>query len=166
MGKVIFVCEQTEIFHLFSSFLDFFPCCSFSIFLHRAHILRSILWCDLMSSVWRIQAGALGVASVSWKTNTAASKLFMFSFESPKIVWIIFPWIISLQIGPKAPRLHENQLISLIIFYETFIWISLSPFLATHRVILSARFKRWLSHTASSSSSYEVLRFSDSFARC
>lgn len=79
------------------------PCCSCSIFPHRAHISCSILWCDLMSWVWRIKAGAFGVASISWKSSIAGSNLFIWSFESNKIVWTIFLWIISLQLGPKPP---------------------------------------------------------------
>lgn len=143
-----FVCVSGLKFSIcFSSFLDFFPCCSCSIFPHRAHISRSILWCDLISSVWRTKAGAFGVASVSWKSSIAASNLFMLSFESHKIVWIIIIWIISLQLGPKSSCLLENQFISLIMWcffmrhLSGFLFI---PFLATHCVILSTQFKRWL----------------------
>lgn len=132
----------------FLSFLDFFPCCSCSIFPHRAHISRSILWCDLISSVWRIKAGASGVASVSWKSSIAASNLFMLSFESYKIVWIIILWIISLELGPKSSCLLENQFISLIMrcffFMRHLSGFLFIPFSATHCVILLTQFKWWL----------------------
>lgn len=143
-------------FHLFFIFSWLFPLLQLLNFPEqmqcRAHISRSFLWCDLISSVWRIKAGAFGVTSISWKSSIASTNLFMLSFESHKIVWIIFLWIISLRLGPKPPVYMENQFISLIMlrcffFWDIYLDFSFYLFLATHCVILSTQFKRWLCHT-------------------